>query len=172
MPKKWFPSATHKIAGRCHHGVRISLSFMDGYLGYNQIQMAPEDEEATTFSTPIKIFCYRVMPFSLKNASATYQRAMTYIFEDLLHDAIECYVDDLVVKTKLRQHHIIDLDRVFQQLHHYNLKMNHLKCAFGVSLGQFLGFIVRHNGIEIYPKKIMAIIKMPTPRNISELKKL
>lgn len=97
--------------------------------------MDPEDEEATAFHTLIGIFCYRVMPFSLKNAGTTYQRVMTYIFEDLLHDAVECYVDDLVVKTKLRQHHIVELDRVFQRLRCYNLKMNPLKCAFGVSLG-------------------------------------
>lgn len=82
-------------------------------------------------------FCYRVMPFSLKNAGATYQRAMTYIFEDLLHDAVECYVDDLVVKTKFRLHHITDLDWAFLQLRRYNLKMNPLKCAFGISSGRF-----------------------------------
>lgn len=100
------------------------------------------------------------------------QRAMTYIFEDLLHDAIDCYVDDLVVKTKLRQHHIADIDQVFQWLRRYNLKMNPLKCAFSLSLGWFLRFIIQHRGIEIDPKKITMIIKMPTPKNISELKKL
>lgn len=82
-----------------------ALSFMDGYSRYNQIQMALEDEEATTFHTPIRIFYYKVMPFDLKNADATYQREMTYIFEDLLHDVIEYYIDDLVIKIKLRQHH-------------------------------------------------------------------
>lgn len=76
--------------------------------------MALEDEEATAFRMSIEIFCYRVMPFYLKNVDATYERAMTYKFEDLLHDAVECYVDDLVIKTKLRQHHIANLDRVFQ----------------------------------------------------------
>lgn len=63
--------------------------------------MALEDEEPISFRMPIRIFCYRVMPFGLKNVGATYQREMNYIFEDLLHDTIECYVDDLVVKTKL-----------------------------------------------------------------------
>lgn len=97
--------------------------------------MAPEDEEAMTFCTLIGVFYYRVMPFGLKNAGAIYKRAMTYIFEDLLHDVVECYVDDLVVKIKLKQHHITNLDRVFQRLRRYNLKMNPLKCAFGVSSG-------------------------------------
>jgi len=64
--------------------------------------MAPEDVEATTFCTPKGIFWYKVMPFSLKNAGATYQRAMQTIFEDMLHKTVECYVDDLVVKSKKR----------------------------------------------------------------------
>lgn len=91
-----------------------ALSFMDGSLGYNQIQMVPEDEEVIAFCTPIRIYCYWVMPFRLKNVDTTYQRAMTYIFEDLLHDEVKCYVDDLVAKTKLIKDHIADLDRVFQ----------------------------------------------------------
>jgi len=62
-----------------------ALSFMDCTAGYNQIQMAPEDEEATAFRTPKGIFCYKVMPFGLKNAGATYQRAMQTIFDDMLH---------------------------------------------------------------------------------------
>lgn len=78
-----------------------TLSFIYGYSGYNQIQMALEDEEATMFYTPIGVFYYKVMPFGLKNAGATYQRVMTYIFKDLLHDAVEYYIDDLVVKTNL-----------------------------------------------------------------------
>lgn len=123
-----------------------ALSFIDGYSEYNQIQMAPKNEEVTAFHTPIGIFCYRVMPFGLKNVGTTYQRAMNYIFKDLLYDAVKCYVDDLVVQTKLGQYHIVDLNRVFQQLHHYNLKMNSLKCAFGVSSEQFLRFVVRHRG--------------------------
>ena len=77
-----------------------ALSFMDGFSGYNQIKMAPEDEELTAFRTPKGIYCYPVMPFGLKNAGATYQRTMTNIFNDILHNTIECYVDDLVVKTK------------------------------------------------------------------------
>lgn len=75
--------------------------------------MTKEDEEAIAFQTPKGIFYYKVMPFSLKNANDSHQRAITNIFENLLHDAIECYVDDLVVKTKLQYDHIQDLDKVF-----------------------------------------------------------
>ena len=86
-----------------------TLSFMDCTIGYNQIQMVPEDQEATAFRTPKGIFCYKVMPFGLKNVGARYQRAMQTIFEDMLHKTVECYVDDLVVKSKKRVDHLSDL---------------------------------------------------------------
>ena len=72
------------------------FSFMDEFSGYNQIRMAPEDMEKTTFITPWGTFCYRVMPFGLKNAGAMYQRAMKTIFHDLMHKKIEVYVDDMI----------------------------------------------------------------------------
>ena len=125
------------------------FSFMDGSSGYNQIRMAPEDEKLTAFRTPLGVFCYRVMPFGLKNAGATYQRAMTKIFDELIHREVECYVDDLVVKSKEREDHLYDLRTVFCRLRTYNLKMNPLKCAFGVSSGKFLGFVVRYRGIDL-----------------------
>ncbi|KAK4400811.1 Retrovirus-related Pol polyprotein from transposon.6 [Sesamum angolense] len=119
-----------------------TLSFMDGSSGYNQIRMAPTDEELTAFRTPKGIHCYKVMPFGLKNAGATYQRAMQKIFNDMLHKNVECYVDDLVVKSKKRENHFHDLRKVFERLRRYQLKMNPSKCAFGVTSGKFLGFIV------------------------------
>lgn len=149
-----------------------TMSFMDGYSGYNQIRMAPEDEELTAFRTPKGVFCYKVMPFGLKNAGATYQRAMTVIFGDILHDIVECYVDDLVVKTRKKDDHLKDLKEIFDRLRRHNLKMNPLKCAFGVSSGKFLGFVVRSKGIEVDPSKIKAIIEMPPPKNLTELKGL
>jgi len=79
------------------------LSFMDCTARYNQILMASEDQEVTAFCTPKGIFRYKVMPFELKNTGATYQRAMQTIFDDMLHRKVECYVDDLVVKSKKRQ---------------------------------------------------------------------
>ena len=78
------------------------LSFMDGSSGYNQIRMAPKDEKLTAFRTPKGIYYYKVMPFRLKNASATYQWAMQRIFDDILHKIVQCYVDNLVVKTEKR----------------------------------------------------------------------
>ena len=73
------------------------LSFMDGFSGYNQIRIAKEDQHKMAFTTPWGTFCYKVMSFGLKNASTTYQCAMTTIFHDLLHVIMEDYVDDILV---------------------------------------------------------------------------
>ena len=113
--------------------------------------MALEDEKHTAFRTSMGVYCYQIMPFGLKNAGATYQRTMTQIFDDLLHDIAECYVDDLVVKSVTRKQHVKDLATVFDRIRQYNLKMNPIKCAFGVQSGKFLGFVVRYRGIEIDP---------------------
>ena len=137
---------------------------MVGSSGYNQIRMNPKDEELIAFRTLKGIYCYKVMPFGLKNAGATYQRAMQKIFDNILHKYVECYVDDLVVKTKRSEDHLVDLQSMFNHLRKYQLKMNPRKCAFGVTSGKFLGFIMRHHGIEIDQSKIEAIQKMPEPR--------
>jgi Reverse transcriptase (RNA-dependent DNA polymerase) len=148
------------------------FSFMDGYAGYNQIKMAPEDGKHTAFRTPIGIYCYKVMTFGLKNAGATYQRAMTKIFDDLIHKIVECYVDDLVIKAMSYEEHLCHLEVVFDRLKDHAQKLNPLKCAFMVSSGKFLGFIVRHRGIEIDPGKIKAIMELPPPKNLKQLRSL
>ena len=76
------------------------LSFLDAFSGYHQIPMSPADEEKTAFMTPHDLYCYRVMPFGLKNAGATYQRLMTKIFKPLIGHTVEVYIDDIVVKAK------------------------------------------------------------------------
>ena len=145
-------------------------SFMDGYSGYNQILMDPEDKSKTAFTTPWGTFCYRVMPFGLKNAGATYQRAMVIIFHDMIHNEVEVYVDDLVVKSKEDEDHINVLRKVFERLKQVNLKLNPSKCVLGVTSGKLLGFIISQRGIEIDPDKIKAIQEMPPPKNQKEVR--
>ena len=89
-----------------------ALSFMDGSFGYNQICMAPKDKKLIAFRTPKGIYCYKVMPFGLKNADATYQLGMQKISDDMLHKNVECYVDDLVVKSRKKEDHLTDLYQV------------------------------------------------------------
>ncbi|RVX11738.1 Transposon Ty3-I Gag-Pol polyprotein [Vitis vinifera] len=85
------------------------LSFLDAFSGYHQIPMSPDDEEKTAFITPHGLYCYKVMPFGLKNAGATYQRLMTKIFKPLIGRSVEVYIDDIVVKSKTREQHILHL---------------------------------------------------------------
>ena len=81
------------------------FSSMNGYGGYNQIWMAAKDVEKTTFRTPIENFYWTVMPFDLKNARAMYQHTMMAIFHDMMHQEMEDYVDDVMVKSKTRAGH-------------------------------------------------------------------
>ena len=104
--------------------------------------MAPIDEEKITFITPHILYCYKVMSFSLKNVEATYQRLMTKIFKPLIDHIVEVYIDDIVVKSKTWEEHAQHLQEVFHLLRRYDMKLNPSKCAFGVSIGKFLGFMV------------------------------
>ncbi|XP_047330988.1 uncharacterized protein LOC124934495 [Impatiens glandulifera] len=146
------------------------LSFMDGFSGYNQVLMAPEDKEKTTFITEVGTFCYRVMPFGLKNAGATYQRATTTILHDMIHKEVEVYVDDMIVKSRNRAGHIVNLEKFLQRIRKYQLRLNPKKCTFGVTAGKMLGFLITQRGIEVDPSKIAAITAMPTPRNEREVR--
>ena len=111
--------------------------------------MAPKDAKKTAFRTPIGNFYYTVMPFGLKNANTTYQRIMTAIFHDMMHCELEDYVDDIVVKSKSQEDHVQILRKVFEGCQAFKLRMNPFKCAFGVSFGTFLGFLVHSKGIDV-----------------------
>jgi hypothetical protein len=95
--------------------------------------------------------------FWFKNAGATYQRAMNLIFYDLLGIILEIYIDDIVVKSDSMNTHLADLCLALERMRRYGLKMNPLKCVFGVSAGKFLEFIIHEHGIEIDPIKIESI---------------
>ncbi|XP_050878259.1 uncharacterized protein LOC127082076, partial [Lathyrus oleraceus] len=146
------------------------FSFMDGFSGYNQIKMDPEDMEKTTFITPWGTFCYKVMPFGLKNAGATYQRAMVTLFHDMMHKEIEVYVDDMIAKSQSEEDHIDHLQKLFERLRKFRLQLNPAKCTFGVRSGKLLGFIVSQRGIEVDPDKVRAIQEMPAPRTEREVR--
>ena len=100
------------------------MSFMDGFLAYNQIKMAPEDMTKTTFTIEWEIYCYIMMPFGLKNAGATYQRKATALLHDIMHNEVEVYVDDMIVKSKDRKGHITNLKKSFERIKEYRLRLN------------------------------------------------
>ena len=115
---------------------------MDAFSGYNQILMHPNNQEKTTFITKRGIFCYKVMPFGLKNAGATYQRLVNKMFADYLRDTMEVYIDDMLVKSLLAEQHLNHLRQAFKVLQQYSMKLNPTKCSFGVAAGKFLGYMV------------------------------
>ena len=148
------------------------FSFMDGFSGYNQILLKEEDKAKTSFITPWGTFCYKVMPFGLKNAGATYQRAMVALFHDMMHKEIEVYVDDMIAKSKPGYDHIQILRKLFERLRKYRLKLNPAKCIFGARSGKLLGFMVSNRGVEIDPSKVKAILDLGVPTTVKEVRSL
>ena len=147
------------------------LSFMDGLSGYKWILIAVEDIPKTTFRCPdyIGTFEWLVMPLGLKNAVATYQRAMNTIFHDMLGHHMGIYIDDIVVKSKRVSEHADHLRRSFERMRHHQSKLNKLICAFRVRAGNFLEFLVHQRGIEVGHNKEKAIASANAPQNKKEL---
>jgi hypothetical protein len=148
-----------------------AFSFMDGFSGYNQIQIKPEDQHKTTFICPWGTFAYRKMPFGLKNAGATFQRAMSFSFHDLKH-IVEAYLDDLASRSRKRTDHPTHLRLIFERCRYFRIRLNPNKCSFCVTSGRLLGFIVSTTGIMVDPLKVEAIIQLPPPRTILQLQSL
>ena len=148
------------------------LNFMDAFSGYNKISMDPSDQEKTSFVTGQGTYCYRVMPFGLKNAGATYQRLVNRMFQKQIGTFMEVYIDEMLVKSIKAELHITHLAEAFQILKSYNMKLNPAKCAFKVSAGKFLGFIVNNRGIEANSYKIKVVLDMLPPSNIKDIQRL
>ncbi|CAN6692803.1 unnamed protein product [Malus baccata var. baccata] len=165
------PMADLSIDAVAKHKV---LSFMDGNAGYNYIKMAQEDIHKIAFRYPghMGAYEYLVMPFGLKNAGATYQRAMNAIFHELIGRSMEVYIDDIVVKSKTEEQHLTDLRQALTRMRMHKLKMNPKKCAFGVREGNFLGFLVHQKGVEVDKNKSRAIMESPSSTNKVQLQRL
>ena len=117
------------------HGM---LSSLDAFSGYHQIPMPPLDAEKTAFITPHGLYCYNVLLFVLK----TYQRLVTKKFQPLMDKTMEVYIDNMLVKSKERLDHMKHLQETFKLMHTYNMKLNSLKCVFGINSSKVLGFMV------------------------------
>ena len=130
------------------------------------------DQEKTSFITNQDLFCYKVMPFGLKNTGATYQRLVNHMFRPQIGQNVKVYVDDMLVKSLDEGSHLDNLQETFETLRRYKMKLNPSKFAFGVSSEKFLGFMVSQRGIEANPDKIQAISDMEPPKNIKEVQLL
>ncbi|KAI3465522.1 hypothetical protein Pfo_022185 [Paulownia fortunei] len=116
-----------------------------------------KDQEMMSFVTNQGIYCYRVMPFGLKNTGATYQRLVNNMFSKLIGRNMEVYIDDMLVKSNLVSNHVSNLEECFNILRTYQMKLNPAKCTFG---------------IEANPEQIDAILNMPPPRHIKQVQQL
>ena len=113
-----------------------------------------------------------VMLFSHKNAGETYQRMATALLHDMMHSEVEVYVDDMIVKSKDRESHTINLRKFFERIKEYRLRLNPQKYTFEVTARKLLGFLVSDRGIKVDPSKIKAILEMPPPRSEKEIRGL
>ena len=148
------------------------MSFLNSFQGYHQIPLAFNDQEKTSFVTPIGNYHYKVMPFGLKNVGSTYQRMMTKMFEAQIGKNIEVYIDDMVVMSKIMSEHIGELTNIFKILRGHKLHLNASKCSFRVGSGKFLSYMVTHRGIEVSPDQVKAINNLQPPRNPKDVQKL
>ena len=148
------------------------LSFMDTFLGYNQIKMNEDDQERTSFVTSQGLFCYKVMPFGLNNAGVMYHRLMNKMFTHQIGRNVQVYIDDMLVKSLRENDHLDDLQETFDTLQSYNMKLNPSKCVFRITARKFLGFMVSHKGIEVNPEKVRTILELELSRTVKEVQSL
>ncbi|KAK4856422.1 hypothetical protein QYF36_017305 [Acer negundo] len=144
------------------------LSFMDAFSGYNQIMMHPSDQDKTNFITGQDLYCYKVMPFGLKNAGAIYQRMVNKLFKQQIGRSMEVYIDDMIKKSLESGQHTEDLRQTFQVIRKNQMRPNPTKSAFGVAAGKFLGFMVHERGIEANPEMIKAILDLKSPATLKQ----
>ena len=144
--------------------------FLDGYSGYVQIEIAPEDQEKTTSTCPFGTYAYRRMPFGLCNAPATFQRCMLSMFSDMVERIMEVYMDDIIVYGGDFEECLANLEAILQRCIEKNLVLNWEKCHFMVNQGIVLGHIISSRGIEVDKAKIDIISKLPPPTNVKAIR--
>jgi hypothetical protein len=145
------------------------MSMLDGFSGYNQIMVHPDDREKTTFTTPWGTFMYAKMPFGLMNVGATFQREMDIAFVDEKDKFIVIYLDDITVYSASDKQHLEHLKKVFQKCRKFGISLNPKKSHFGVEEGKLLGHIISKEGIKIDPNRVEGILKIDTPRSKKEV---
>lgn len=139
------------------------ISFLDGFDGYNQIQISPEDQDKTTFTCPCGTFAYSVLPFGLCNAPSTFERAMLGIFSNIATDCVEIYMDDFTTHGTTFEEAQANLEKVLKICQEYNLSLNSEKCYMMMEEGVVLGHYLSSFGIQVDPAKIAIINTLPTP---------
>ena len=153
-----------RLAGH-HH-----FYFLDGYPGYNQIAIAPEDQEKTTFTCPYGTFAFRRMPFGLCNAHATFQRCMMSMFLDLVEEVMEIFMDDFTVYGYSFEQCLNNLETMLQICKDKQLALNWEKCHFMVTEGIVLGHKISATGLEKDQSKISIIKTLAPPTTVKGIR--
>jgi hypothetical protein len=148
------------------------LSFLNAYIGYNQITTKESDQLATSFITLFGLYCFGTMPFGLKNTRATYQQCMIKCFGDLIEGIVEEYIDDIIVNSRQAEGLMADLKEAFDRLKTNDIKLNPKKCVFGVLGGMLLGFLVSKRGIEANFENFTAIMSMGLVHNLKGVQRV
>lgn len=144
---------------------KMFFSFLDGFSEYNQIQISTEDQVKTTFTCPWGTFSYRILIFGLCNAPATFQRVVLSIFVELVHDAVEIYMDDFTPCGGDFEEALSKLGKVLHKCIEMNLSLSPKKCEFLMTAGIVLGHSISHQALQVDPNKISIIQRVPPPQN-------
>ncbi|KAL4355222.1 hypothetical protein GQ457_06G015290 [Hibiscus cannabinus] len=164
LPFTFIDQMLDRLAGK------LFYCFLDGYSGYNQIAIAPEDQSKTTFTCPYGTFAFPRMPFGLCNAPATFQRCMTAIFSDLNEDCLEIFMDDFSTFGDNFDNCLSNLEKVLKRCKETNLVLNWEKCHFMVDEGIVLGHKISSKGMEVDKAKIEVISKLPPPTTVKGIR--
>ena len=163
FPLPFLDQVVERVAGHRYY------CFLDGYSGYYQIEIAPEDQEKTTFTCPFGTFAFRRMPFGLCNAPATFQRCVLSIFSDMIEHVVEVFMDDFSVFGTSFDDCLENLSLVLDRCIEHNLLLNWEKCHFMTTEGMVLGHKVSSKGIEVDRAKVEVIEKLPTPKTVKDI---
>jgi len=147
------------------------LSLMDGFSGYNKINILPMDQYKTTFIFPWGTFAYHKLPFGLMNTGVTFQHAISYSFHDINH-IVQPYLDHLPMHSMRLQDHLTHLRAIFVRWRYYRILLNPHKCFFCVESGRLLHFIVSIHKIRVNPLKVEVILNLPPPSTLRQLQSL
>ena len=164
FPLSFLDQMLDKLAGHEYY------CFLDGYSGYNQISIALEDQEKTTFTCPYGTFAFRRMPFGLCNAPVTFQRCMMAIFSNMVENTIEVFMNDFSVLGNSFDNFLENLRSTLIRCEETNLVLNLEKCHFMVQEGIVLGHRISARGIEVDKEKIEAIEKLPPPSSVKGIR--
>jgi len=135
---------------------------------YQQVLLHPDSRKYVTVNTHQGLYQYNRLPFGIASAPAVFQETMEKVLQGL-HNVV-CYIDDILVTGKTDDEHQANLEKVFQRLRDYGLRLKQSKCAFMVPSVEYLGYVIDAEGIRATPKKVEAITKAPKPKNTTELR--